>query len=108
MSFTLPVTAEKFTKFAFVRCAMMFASVVFPTPGGPQKIMEGTASASIMRRSGRPGASSCACPTNSSSVSGRMRAASGRVSIRSALIPFLRKTRFAEVPSQSRPAHVRR
>ena len=34
------VTAEKSMNVAFVRWAMMRASVVFPTPGGPQKIME--------------------------------------------------------------------
>ena len=34
------VTAEKSIKAAFVRLAMILARVVFPTPGGPQKIME--------------------------------------------------------------------
>ena len=34
------VTALKLIKSAFVLPAMILASVVFPTPGGPQKIME--------------------------------------------------------------------
>ena len=34
------VTALNSTNSAFVRAAMILASVVFPTPGGPQKIME--------------------------------------------------------------------
>ena len=39
------VTAEKGTKWADVSVAMSRASVVFPDPGGPQKISEGTRSA---------------------------------------------------------------
>ncbi len=58
---------------------MMFASVVLPTPGGPQKINEPVSSRSIWTRSGLPGPRMCSCPTNSSSVRGRMRSASGRV-----------------------------
>ena len=34
------VTALKLMNSALVRLAMMLANVVFPTPGGPQKIME--------------------------------------------------------------------
>ena len=41
------VTAEKVMKFAFVLLAIICASVVFPTPGGPQKIIDGTLSDSI-------------------------------------------------------------
>ena len=51
--------------------------MVFPLPGGPQKIIEPGTPRSIASRSGLPGASRCSCPTNSSSVRGRMRAASG-------------------------------
>ena len=36
------VTALKSTKCDCVRSAMIRASVVFPTPGGPQKIIEDT------------------------------------------------------------------
>ena len=38
------VTALKLMKFAFVRPAMIRASVVLPTPGGPQKIIDDTRS----------------------------------------------------------------
>ncbi len=58
--------------------AMILASVVLPTPGGPQKISEPVSSRSICTRSGLPGPRMCSCPTNSSSVRGRMRSASGR------------------------------
>ena len=51
--------------------------MVFPLPGGPQKIIEPATPRSIASRSGLPGASRCAWPANSSSVRGRMRAASG-------------------------------
>src|SRR5439155_12227314 len=44
---------------------------------GPHRIMEGTRSVSIKRRSSLPGANRCSCPTISSSVRGRIRAASG-------------------------------
>ena len=71
------VTALKSTKADFVRLAMMRASVVFPTPGGPQKIREGTRSPSMRRRSTFPSPRSCSWPANSSSVRGRMRLASG-------------------------------
>ena len=71
------VTALKLMKFAFVRPAMMRASVVLPTPGGPQKIIELTRSSSMSWRSTLPAPSRCVCPTNSSSVRGRIRVASG-------------------------------
>src|SRR5213593_5276927 len=56
---------------------MSRARVVFPEPGGPQKIMEPTAPRSIASRSGFPAARRCCWPTNSSSARGRIRAASG-------------------------------
>ena len=71
------VTAEKSMNSACVRWAMMRASVVLPTPGGPQKIMEETWSLSIRRRRTLPGPSRCFCPTYSSRVRGRSRAARG-------------------------------
>ena len=71
------VTALKLMKFAFVRAAMICASVVLPTPGGPQKIMEDTRSSSISCRSTLPLPSKWRCPANSSSVRGRIRVASG-------------------------------
>lgn len=41
------------------------------------RMEEKTRSASMARRSNLPGARMCSCPTNSSKVCGRMRAASG-------------------------------
>ena len=71
------VTAEKVMNSARVWRAMTRAIVVLPTPGGPQKIMDGSWSASIMRRSTLPGPMRWVCPDTSSRVFGRMRAASG-------------------------------
>src|SRR5580698_7578881 len=56
---------------------MIFASVVFPVPGGPQKIIDVESSFSMASRNGLPGPSRCFCPTNSSSVRGRILSASG-------------------------------
>ncbi len=71
------VTAEKSMKLDLVRWAMILARVVFPTPGGPQKIMEEIRSLSMRRRRTFPGPRRWVCPTYSSSVSGRSRAARG-------------------------------
>ena len=70
-------TADSCTKTDRVARATIRASVVLPTPGGPQKIADGTASRSIARRSGRPSPISASWPANSASERGRMRAASG-------------------------------
>src|SRR5216684_434923 len=72
-------TAENSMNSALVMRAMICASVVLPVPGGPQKIREPRSSRSIWVRSGLPGPTRCSWPTNSSSVRGRMRSASGRV-----------------------------
>src|SRR2546429_2388878 len=56
---------------------MMRASVVFPEPGGPQKMHEATSPRRINSPRALPGPSSCSWPRNSSSVRGRIRAASG-------------------------------
>ena len=74
---TPSVTDENGTNSRSVYSAMRNASVVFPEPGGPQKIIDPTLPFSMASRSVLPGASRCSCPTNSSSVRGRMRAASG-------------------------------
>ena len=71
------VTAEKSTNFDLVLPAIIRASVVLPTPGGPQNIIEPTVSFSISRRSILPSPSKCFCPQNSSSVRGLSRDASG-------------------------------
>src|SRR5690606_2026173 len=77
ISLTPDSTAEMVTKCASARVASRRARVVLPTPGGPQKIIECSAPCSSAVRSGRPGPSRCCCPAYSSSVAGRMRAASG-------------------------------
>jgi hypothetical protein len=51
--------------------------MVFPEPGGPQKTIDMIEPDSIAVLSAFPGASRCSWPTNSSSVLGRIRAASG-------------------------------
>src|SRR5207248_7579241 len=61
--------------------------VVFPVPGGPDKITDGKRSASIARLRSFPGARICSWPTNSSSERGRIRVASG-----AALFTALRST----------------
>ena len=76
------VTAEKSMNSDFVVWAMIRAKVVFPTPGGPQKIMEEIWSRSISWRRTFPGPSKCCCPTYSANVRGRSRAARGWVSSR--------------------------
>ena len=77
MSFTPTETADIPTKAAWVERASSRASVVFPVPGGPQRMSEGRAPPSTARRSSRPGPVRCSWPTNSSSVVGRIRSASG-------------------------------
>src|SRR6202011_224492 len=71
-------TAENSMKSALVMRAMILARVVLPVPGGPQKIIDVGSSCSICTRNGFPGPTRCSCPTNSSSVRGRIRSASGR------------------------------
>ena len=51
-----PVTAEKVMNSALVFRAMIPASVVLPTPGGPQNIIEGILSLSMILRRIFPGA----------------------------------------------------
>ena len=70
-------------KWESVMLAMMYARVVLPLPGGPQRIMEGSWSASIALLRVRPSPTRCSWPTNSLKLTGRMRAASG------ASLPFL-------------------
>ncbi len=58
--------------------AMTCAREVLPQPGGPWKISEPSRSAASSRRNSLSGPRKCSWPTNSSSVRGRMRAASGK------------------------------
>ena len=71
------VTAENVMNSDFVCLAIILASVVLPTPGGPQNIIEVTLSLSIIFRSIFPSPIKCFCPTNSSKFTGLMREASG-------------------------------
>ena len=57
--------------------AVSRASVVLPTPGGPQRIIECGCPDSNASRSGRSGPSRCFCPITSSSVAGLSSSASG-------------------------------
>ena len=75
------VTAEKSINSDRVLLAIIRARVVFPTPGGPQKIIEEMRSSSIRRRSTFPFPRRCICPANSSNDLGRIRAASGWLSV---------------------------
>ena len=51
--------------------------VVFPTPGGPHKIMEGMLPLLIAFLITPVGPVRCSCPTRSSSLEGRIRSAKG-------------------------------
>ena len=70
-------TAESATSSALVARAITRASVVFPDPGGPQRMIDGTWSVSIASRKSVLGPRMCFCPAISSRVSGRIRSASG-------------------------------
>ena len=60
------------------RRASRRASVVLPVPGAPQRISEGSGPPpSTSLRTSRPSPTRCPWPTNSSSVRGRIRSASG-------------------------------
>ena len=76
-SATPEVTALSWTKWARVVWATIRASVVLPEPGGPQRMIEESRSASIALRSNVPGPTTSSCPTRSSSVRGRIRVARG-------------------------------
>ncbi len=76
-SATPEVTAENWTKWERERRAIMRANVVFPEPGGPQKIRETSLSSSSIFRKIFPFPTICSCPTNSSNVWGRIRSARG-------------------------------
>jgi len=69
--------AEKKMKWDFVSAAMTWARVVFPQPGGPQKINDERLSVSIMLRRMRPSPSRCSWPVNSAILRGRIRSARG-------------------------------
>jgi hypothetical protein len=59
------------------RSASKRARVVLPEPGGPHSTIDGMWPGFTTRVSAPSGPTRCGCPTNSSSVRGRIRAASG-------------------------------
>ncbi len=71
------LTAESSSKAASACSAASRASVVLPVPGGPNRTIECARPDSSAARSAEPSPSRCSWPTKSSSVRGRMRAASG-------------------------------
>ena len=77
ISFTPDNTAESATKCASNECATSRASVVLPTPGGPQNIMECIRRWANATASGCPSPSKCFCPITSDKFCGRRRSASG-------------------------------
>ncbi len=90
--------------------AMIRARVVFPEPGGPQRISDVSSSFSICTRSGLPGPTRCSWPRNSSSVCGRIRSASGVCACRCFFVPaagsnspIARKENLAGVRSRKAP-----
>src|SRR5512134_4029246 len=56
---------------------MIRASVVFPDPGGPQKMSEGSGRAESTEERNFPSPRISSCPTNSESALGRIRSARG-------------------------------
>ena len=79
MSFTPERTADSDTKAAPVARATIRASVVLPVPGGPQRMSEGTWSASMARRRKRPSPVTCSWPTNSAERAGAHALGQGRL-----------------------------
>ena len=73
---------------------MIPAIVVFPHPGGPQRIMEKTRSFSTAWRRVVPFPMACFCPTSSSSVSGRILSASGFACSSFSLAPYSKISKF--------------
>ena len=77
MSLTPENTADKAMNSQAKAWAVSRASVVLPTPGGPQKIMECGLPDSKASRKGLPAPKRCDCPTTSSRLRGRNNSASG-------------------------------
>ena len=91
-SATPELTADNSSYTAPTASATSRATVVLPVPGGPKKIIERTVPVSMATRSGAPSPSRWRCPTTSSSLRGRMRAASGAFCERSAPRPELKRS----------------
>ena len=76
-SFTPDVTAERVKNGRSNCVATIFASVVLPTPGGPQRMNDGTLPVSKNLRNTPFLPTRCSCPIYSSIVRGRSRSAKG-------------------------------
>ena len=85
-SLTPAFTAESSTNFRPELCAIALAIVVFPVPGGPQRMTDvapcSPGLSDARPTSGEPGVRRCFCPSSSSSVLGRIRTASGVTPVR--------------------------
>src|SRR5215212_1848062 len=109
MSLTPENTAESAVNSASNASAISLASVVFPTPGGPHRIIECGLPDSNASLSGLPGPRMWLCPTTSSSVRGRNRSASGAAGSRLAKSSFtndVRTFRRREPEALGRDLHV--
>src|ERR1043165_5424216 len=89
---------------------MILASVVFPEPGGPQKMPDPTSPRRISSPRAFPGPSRCSWPRNWSSVLGRIRAANGSLdpwnSVGSVTNEMYRQKKSGH--PEGRPDHARR
>ncbi len=74
---TPETAALKGTKWVLVILAIILAKVVFPEPGGPQRIIDWSLSSSIALRKGFPGPIIFSCPKKSSNFSGLILSARG-------------------------------
>ena len=77
MSLTPDSTADSAMKSASTDAAISRASVVLPTPGGPQRIIECMRPEASAEDSGMPGPTRWRWPITSDSDAGRSRSASG-------------------------------
>ena len=76
-SLTPEVTADRVKSLRSSAVATSLASVVLPTPGGPQRMNEGTLPVSMNLRNTPCGPTRCSCPMYSSKVRGRNLSANG-------------------------------
>ncbi|EKD67208.1 MAG: hypothetical protein ACD_48C00541G0003 [uncultured bacterium] len=81
------VTADLLTNSLSVSVARRYASVVFPHPGGPQKIIDGKKLEESIFRITPDFPTRCSCPTTSSRFFGRRISASGRASFIEGIVP---------------------
>src|SRR6188472_1951967 len=85
-------TADSSSSTADDNSATIRAIVVFPTPGGPWRIIDGARPSSIARRSTVPGPRTCSCPMSSSSERGRTRCGSGAIAAACAAAESLKRS----------------